>query len=245
MDTAESNQYSYNGSFTFFDRLSFWVQIEKKQTPSTVFKLNTVHTGVFTYQPKFYDCNTSSANSKLRRKDNQEHLNDKDSWSIIVEETSLDYDHEFGKLLLDGHTLPCLHSDGFYNPTLKHLFTFVWFPKEFCLLFHIRDYIGRMSRLNYRFCFETDVFFDTTGKNTGKCKKSILPIFCFLITNHPCRLLLPLSQDWKFPHKNAFSVGNQHKCIQRIILTTLSFIAKVLIWKLEKKTHSLLTSFII
>ena len=35
--------------FTHFDRLRFQVQIEMKQTPFT--KMNTEHTGVFTYQP--------------------------------------------------------------------------------------------------------------------------------------------------------------------------------------------------
>ena len=54
MDSAELNKYSCNGSFTYFDRLSFQVQIEKKQTPFSVTKLNTVHTGVFTHQPNKY-----------------------------------------------------------------------------------------------------------------------------------------------------------------------------------------------
>ena len=44
------NQYSYNGSATYFGRLSFQLQIEKKQMLFTVINLNTVHTGVFTYQ---------------------------------------------------------------------------------------------------------------------------------------------------------------------------------------------------
>ena len=54
-DNAELNQNSYNGSFTIFDTLSFQNQIKKKQMPFTVTKLNTVHTGVFTYQPNTYD----------------------------------------------------------------------------------------------------------------------------------------------------------------------------------------------
>ena len=46
---AELKQSFYNGSFKYFGRMGFQVQIEKKQTPFTVTKLNTVHTGVFTY----------------------------------------------------------------------------------------------------------------------------------------------------------------------------------------------------
>ena len=37
--SAELNYYSINGSFTHFDRISFQVQIEKKQTPLTETKL--------------------------------------------------------------------------------------------------------------------------------------------------------------------------------------------------------------
>ena len=36
-------------SFTYSDRLSFQVQIEKKQTPFTETKLYTEHTPVFTF----------------------------------------------------------------------------------------------------------------------------------------------------------------------------------------------------
>ena len=61
-DNAELNQYTYNGSFTYFDRLSFPVQIQKNQTLFTVTKLNTVHTGVFTYQPNTIDWFTSTGN---------------------------------------------------------------------------------------------------------------------------------------------------------------------------------------
>ena len=51
-DRAERKQPTYNGSFSYFDRLTFQVGNEQKQTISLVTKLITVHTGVFTYQPK-------------------------------------------------------------------------------------------------------------------------------------------------------------------------------------------------
>ena len=52
-DSPELNQYSYNSSFTYFTNLpiSFQAEIERKQNPFTVTKLNTEHRGVFTYQP--------------------------------------------------------------------------------------------------------------------------------------------------------------------------------------------------
>ena len=59
-DSAELNQYFYNGCSTCFDRLLFQVQTEKKQSPFAVTKLNIVYTGVFTYQPNSCDWITST-----------------------------------------------------------------------------------------------------------------------------------------------------------------------------------------
>ena len=42
------NKYFYNGCFTYFDRLNFQGQNEKKQTSVTVTEVNTVNTAVFT-----------------------------------------------------------------------------------------------------------------------------------------------------------------------------------------------------
>ena len=78
-ECPELNQYAYNGSFNDFDRLSFQVQIEKEEMPFTVTNLNTVHIGVFTYQPKHYDWITSTANLKSKCKDGREYLLDKDN----------------------------------------------------------------------------------------------------------------------------------------------------------------------
>ena len=61
----------------YFDRLGFYVQIEKRQTSFTVTKLNTVHNAIFTYLAIAYVCITSTENSKSRCKDNQEYLIDK------------------------------------------------------------------------------------------------------------------------------------------------------------------------
>ena len=58
-DSTELNQHFYNSSLNYFDRLSFQVQIEKKQTSFTVTNLNTVLIGVFNYQTNNYDWNTS------------------------------------------------------------------------------------------------------------------------------------------------------------------------------------------
>ena len=44
-DSPELNQYSHNGSFTYFtdQPINFQTENERKQNPFTVTKLNTVH----------------------------------------------------------------------------------------------------------------------------------------------------------------------------------------------------------
>ena len=80
-DSAELSQYTYKGSFTYFDRMRFQVQTEKKKTPFTVTEMNFVGTGVFTYQPNNYDWITSTENSKSSCEGDQEHFFHKDSWA--------------------------------------------------------------------------------------------------------------------------------------------------------------------
>ena len=110
----------------------------------------TVHTGVITYQPKIFDWITGTDDSKLSCKNDQAYLIDKDSWSVIIEEISLNYVEKSDKLIPEGYTPPCLHFDAVCKPTLKHPYTIVWFPEELCLLIPISDFIGRMSKIENR-----------------------------------------------------------------------------------------------
>ena len=71
--------------------------------------MNTVYIGLFTYQPNIDDDITSTANLKSRCKVGQEYVFDKDGWSLIIEDITLDYDDKIDKLLLEYHTFPCLH----------------------------------------------------------------------------------------------------------------------------------------
>ena len=48
-DSVETNQKSYNGSFTYFEGQSFQNQIEKKKTPFTVSKLKIVILYILVY----------------------------------------------------------------------------------------------------------------------------------------------------------------------------------------------------
>ena len=170
--------------------------------PFTVTKLNTVHTAVFNYQPNKYDCSTSSENSKSSCIDDKEYLIDKDIWSLITEGISLDYDDKLNKLILEGHFLSCLHSDGFSKPTLKNPYTILWFPEEIYFLFHISDFIERTSQLINRYRLETDDLFNTNGKNTDKNNNGIMPTG-FAYTNSPLGTTNPtLSRLEKFHKKH-------------------------------------------
>ena len=82
--------------------------------------MNTVHTGVFIYQTNFYDWITSTANSKSTYKEDVEHVIDKDSRSLIFDESSLDYDDKKDKLIFESQTFLYLHTDEFCEPALKH-----------------------------------------------------------------------------------------------------------------------------
>ena len=157
-DISELNQYSCNGPFTYFtdQPISFQTEIERKQNPFTVTQLNTEHQSVFTYQPNIPDwIPEKNGNPHSRCSDEKEYLTDRDSWSLTLEELSLDYDDKRNKLINEGETPPCLHSDGFCKPTVKHPYTIVWFPEKICLVFHVSKFIGRMSKINDRYYIET------------------------------------------------------------------------------------------
>ena len=144
--------------------------------------MNTIHTGEFTYQANFYEWNSSTAVSNLTCKAELNYLGDEDSWSLIIEQFSPEYDDKLDKIILEGLTFPCLHSDGFCKPTLKHPYTVVCFTVEKPFKFHIFDFIGQMYQLNNRYWLGTDDFFKTTEKITDKISKGILPT-AFLYNN--------------------------------------------------------------
>ena len=157
----------------------------------------------------------------------------KDKCSLVIKELFLDVVNKSDKLILEGHTLPCLHSDGFCKPTLKYPNTIVWFPEEICLDIHISVSMGWRSKLKNRYWFETDHFL----KKLEKTPKNLIKSYCqlhFFIPIYHCELELQFYQDWKTSHqKRIFCIKNQHKCMQLTILICLSLIFIVLLWTLE------------
>ena len=122
---------------TSFEKLSFQIQVEKKQTPFTVSKLNTLHKGVFTDQSINDGWITGPGISKSLCSDDHEHLVDEYIWSLMFD-IFLNYDDKADKLILESHTPLCLHSDCFCKPALKYPYTSVLFPGErFCHTSHL------------------------------------------------------------------------------------------------------------
>ena len=61
-------------------------------------------------------------------------------------------------MVIDVHTLPCYFANGFCRPTTKTLFTLVWFSDDFCFIFTLQVFVGRMTKINDRYWTETDSF---------------------------------------------------------------------------------------
>ena len=80
------------------------------------------------------------------------------SWRLEISEVELTYDDTANVMIIDGHTLPCYFADGFCKPTTKTPCTLIWFNDDFCLIFTLQDFIGRMTKIEDKYCIETDSF---------------------------------------------------------------------------------------
>ena len=88
------------------------------------------------------------------------------SWRLAISEIELTFDDTQNAMIIDGHTLPCYFADGFCKPTTKTPFTLVWFSDDFCTIFTLKDFIGRMTKIDDRYWIETDSFVHSaTPKN--------------------------------------------------------------------------------
>ena len=92
-------------------------------------------------------------------------------------------------MIIDGHTLPCYFAEGFCKPTTKTPFTLVWFNDDFCLIFTLQDFLGRMTKLEDRFWLEIDSFVhsphSTKPKTTSGIKGTEHPYVYAPHTQHP------------------------------------------------------------
>ena len=166
-NNPQLDAFNYRNSFTLFNDIQKQRLLETKQPFFRITKLNTFHFGAFAWIANSQLVINSTLKEKAVCWDRYEYILEKDSWSVIVKEIEITYDDKDNKLIYHEHTLPCLHDDGFCKPTILTPFTIVWFPEEFCLIFSIHSFVGRMSKLDNRYWLETEHFFSNHASTTS------------------------------------------------------------------------------
>ena len=114
------NILHYNKTFTLLEDHYFQERLEQYQTPFTVYQLNKMYTGTFTFMPAdknwIYDPTQNPYHNCPAHHQFQVNLV---SWRLEISEVELTYDDTANVMILDGHTLPCNFADGFCKPTTK------------------------------------------------------------------------------------------------------------------------------
>ena len=158
-DNEILNNFNYNRTFTLLEIHYFQEQLERFQTPFTVYQFNKMYTGTFTYMSAdknwIYDPLRNPFHNCPAHHQFEVNLV---SSRLAIPEVELTYDDTQNGMLIDGHTLPCYFADGFCKPTTKTPYTLVWFSDDFCFIFTLKDFIGRMTKIDDRYWIETDSF---------------------------------------------------------------------------------------
>ena len=146
------NNLQVSKTFTLLEDHYFRKRLEHFQTLFTVYQLNKFYTGTFTFMPAdknwIYDPNKNPYHNCPAHHQFEVNLV---SWRLKISEKELTYDDTENVMIIDGHTLPCYFADGFCKPTTKTLFTVVWFSDDFCLIFTLQDFLGRMTKIEDRY----------------------------------------------------------------------------------------------
>ena len=153
------NNLHYDKTFTLLEDHYFQERLEQFQIPFMVYKLNKMYTGTFTFMPAdkdwIYDPNKNPYHNCPAHHQHELNLV---SWRLEVSELELTYDATENVMIIDEQTLLCYFADGFCKPTTEIAFTLVWFSDDFCLIFTLQDFIGRMTKIQDRYWLETDSF---------------------------------------------------------------------------------------
>ena len=80
------------------------------------------------------------------------------SWRLSVSEVELTYEDTENLMVIDGQAHPCYFADGFCKATTETPFTLVSFIDDFCSIFTLQDFVGRMTKIDDRHWIETDSF---------------------------------------------------------------------------------------
>ena len=145
------NNLQYNKTFTLLEDHHFQEQLEQYQTPFTVYQLNKMYPGTLTFMPAdknmIYNPTQNPYQICPAYHQFEVHLV---SWRLELSEVEHTYDDTANVMIIDGHTLPCYFAAGFCKPTTKTPFTLVWFNYDYCLIFTLQDFTGRMTKIEDR-----------------------------------------------------------------------------------------------
>ena len=184
------NNFHNNNLFTLLEDHYFQERLEQYQTPFTVYQLNKMYTGTFTFMPAdknwIYDPTQNPYHNCPAHHQFEVNLV---SWRLKISEVELTYDNTSNDMVIDGHTLPGYFADGFCKPTTNTPFTLVWFNDDYCLIFTLQDFIGRMTKIEDRYWIETDSFVHSPHsikpKTTSGIKGTEHPYVYAPHTQHP------------------------------------------------------------
>ena len=156
-DSNELNNYNIQSSFSFFDNSDYQNKIEHFHQPFRVEKLIAWHIGMFEYNEHYQDWIVNfTHNSYSRCKSDREHLITRKIWKLRITNAELTYDDKNNQMIHNRYILPCYHSDGFCKPTTSTPYTLTWFDENFCLIFRLQEFNGRMTKNKDRYWIETD-----------------------------------------------------------------------------------------
>ena len=119
-DNKILNNFNYNKTFTLLEDHYFQEQLERFQTPFTVYPFNKMYTGTFTYMPAdktwiYFSPRNPHHNCPAHHQFEVNLV----SWRLAISEIELTYDDTQNAMIIDGQTLPCYFADGFCKPTTK------------------------------------------------------------------------------------------------------------------------------
>ena len=164
------NNLHYNKTFTLLEDQYVQERLEQYQTPFTVYQLNKMYTGTFTFYALYHQFEVNLV-----------------SWRLEISEVELTYDDTANVMIINGHTLPCYFADGFCKPTTKTPFTLV--EDDFCLIFTLQGFLGRLTKIEDRYWIETDSFVlsphSIKPKTTSGIKGTEQPYAYAPHTQHP------------------------------------------------------------